>query len=67
MLIYFLLFTTADIPAFLMKRAGSLEKISGESSKALVLKWVRPDSLNPGDLVLVERQSGDATIREIQK
>ncbi|MDB6068061.1 MAG: hypothetical protein JWR26_4269 [Pedosphaera sp.] len=65
--LYLLLFTTAGIPTYLMKPAGSPENPSDRTSQALVLRWVRHDSLKPGDLILVESQDGDATTRKIRK
>lgn len=66
-LLYLVLFTTAGIPAYLMKPTGSPENPSDHASQALVLRWVRYDSLKPGDLILVESQNNDATTRKIRK
>ena len=66
-LICILCFTTAEIPPFLMESGGSADRSSGETGRALVLKWFQLDSLESGDLILVTRRSGDEVIREIRK
>ena len=66
-LTYFLLFTTAEVPAYLAKPTSSADKRSGETRTALVLKWVRRDALKSGDLILVESRSGDGTASVIRR
>jgi hypothetical protein len=63
-LIYSLLFTTAEIPASFVNPtpASSREKYT-----ALVLKRFPRETLKPGDLILVEMNDGTTSTREIRK
>jgi hypothetical protein len=63
-LIYSLLFTTAEIPASLANPTASA---SPEKYTALVLKRFPRDTLKPGDLILVEMNDGTTSTREIRK
>jgi len=64
-LIYSLLFTTAEIPASLTNSTQS--PASAEKHTALVLKRFSREKLKPGDLILVEINDGTTSTREIRK
>ena len=64
-LVYSLLFTTAEIPASLAN--PTKPSASGEKYTALVLKRFPRETLKPGDLILVEINDGATSTREIRK
>jgi hypothetical protein len=66
---YAAFFTTAEIPGFLMKPAGSNETPSHKRYVALVLKWrgFEMESLNEGDLIVIQRRLGDKVCSEVRR
>jgi hypothetical protein len=64
-LFYALLFTTTEIPAFLVNpTAGAVPQ---EKHTALVLKRFRRETLKPGDLVLFQIRTDTASNMEVGK
>lgn len=66
-LVYALGFTTAEVPAYLVKPEGSVDGPAGKTQRALVAKLFRLERLKPGDLILVARRNDNGELREIRR